>query len=152
MVAYEGGDTAHNTHGNKMQGWFFWNFKMEGGAFAEWDFLRGVEEGWIPPFPSPSESSYDRFGSCESIIFRTVDDMTIVNEFPDPTTIKKDWQSVDPNDDVVLSHGQSLLNDHWQLPSFARFLLAPLLVLILVIASKLRIRPKKERRYTQIST
>jgi hypothetical protein len=29
------------------RGWFYWSLKMEGGAFIEWDFLRGVREGWF---------------------------------------------------------------------------------------------------------
>ncbi|KAJ1894881.1 hypothetical protein LPJ66_004923 [Kickxella alabastrina] len=30
-------------------GWFYWNFKTEGAP--EWDYLLGVEQGWIPKFP-----------------------------------------------------------------------------------------------------
>ena len=29
-------------------GWFFWNFRMEETVYREWDYLRGVKEGWIP--------------------------------------------------------------------------------------------------------
>ena len=29
-------------------GWFFWNFRMELDVYREWDYLRGVKEGWIP--------------------------------------------------------------------------------------------------------
>ena len=142
MVAYEGGPSS---------GWFYWNFKMEGGgeekgvcvrwtlcwtlcwilcwmmcvnervnvysqpstrhtlsAFAEWDYLRGVREGWIPVLPK-DRSALDLFGTCESIIFRTDDDESIVHEFPDPEAVAPDWQAVTPDDDVVVSHGQSLL-------------------------------------------
>jgi len=41
MVAYEAKDFGLS------DGWFYWTLKMEGGAFAEWDFLRGVKEGWL---------------------------------------------------------------------------------------------------------
>ncbi|RKP23029.1 glycoside hydrolase superfamily, partial [Syncephalis pseudoplumigaleata] len=39
MDAYEAG-----------RGWFFWNFKTE--QSPQWDYLLGVEEGWIPSHPS----------------------------------------------------------------------------------------------------
>ncbi|KAI9591654.1 Xog1 Exo-1,3-beta-glucanase [Syncephalis fuscata] len=35
------------------RGWFFWNFKTE--QSPEWDYLLGVEEGWIPRHPSERE-------------------------------------------------------------------------------------------------
>ena len=91
--------------------WFYWTLKMEGGAFAEWSFLRGVEEGWFPtPLPPPHVPSQERFGTCQDILFRTKDDMSIVHEFPDPTQV---WtpSSVVIDDDVVLSHGDSLLRN-----------------------------------------
>jgi len=37
MDAYESGSSA---------GWFFWNFKTE--TAPEWNYLKGIEEGWIP--------------------------------------------------------------------------------------------------------
>lgn len=89
--------------------WFYWSFKMEGGAFAEWDFLRGVKEGWIPTLAPPDKASEDFFGTCEDIMFRTDDDMSIVHEFPDPNKV---WtkSTIVVDDDVVLSHGESLHN------------------------------------------
>jgi len=99
MVAWESGSI----------GWFYWNFKMEGGAFAEWDYLRGVREGWIPTL-DPGVRAEDVFGSCESIIFKTDDSMDIVDTFPDPSKVAPDWQSVEADDDVVVSHGQSLID------------------------------------------
>ena len=124
MVVYESGPSS---------GWFYWNYKMEGGgervirrtsllsvsnssasssgllakAFAEWDYLRGIREGWIPVLP-PSQPALDAFGTCESIIFRTNDDISIVHEFPDPETVAPDWQAVTADDDVVVTHGDSL--------------------------------------------
>jgi len=88
-------------------GWFYWNFKMEGGAFAEWDYLRGVREGWIPTLPA-TQAAVDAFGTCESLIFTTNDDMDIVHTFPNPDKIKPDWQDVSADDDVVITHGDSL--------------------------------------------
>ena len=116
MVAWEGGGV----------GWFYWNFKMEGGAFAEWDFLRGVREGWIPTL-EPSVRAEDAFGTCESIIFKTDDSMDIVDTFPDPTKLAPDWQSVEADDDVVVSHGQSLGSTQPSMESRSRTpLLSPL--------------------------
>lgn len=107
MVAYEAAATG--TSG----AWFYWTLKMEGGAFAEWDFLRGVREGWIPAIPAPDVSSESVHGTCYDILLRTDDDMDIVEEFPDPITLDpNNWQGVDIDDDVVVSHGASLLDNN----------------------------------------
>jgi len=104
MVTYEAADIGVS------RGWFYWNFKMEGGAFAEWDFLRGLKENWIPAIPPPDTSSVNLYGTCEDIIFRTDDDVSIIHEFPDPKSLDpNNWQGVDISDDVVLSHGEILL-------------------------------------------
>lgn len=105
MVAYEAQPTGVS------EGWFYWTFKMEGGAFAEWDFLRGIEEGWMPPIPPPNVNSMDLYGTCEDIIFKTKDDMSIVHEFPDKSSLDlSNWQGFPIDDDVVVSHGASLLS------------------------------------------
>lgn len=101
MVAYESKETSVSS------GWFYWTLKTEGGAFAEWDFLRGLEEDWIPTIPDPTNSSEAVFGKCENIIFRANDSMSIVDQYPDPNP--NNWQGADIDDDVVVSHGQSLL-------------------------------------------
>ena len=104
MVTYEAADLGIS------RGWFYWTFKTEGGAFAEWNFMRGVREGWIPKIPDPFKASVDLYGTCENIIFRTNDDTDIVHEFPDPNSLDpNNWQGVTIDDDVVLSHGNSLL-------------------------------------------
>jgi len=104
MVTYEAAETGVS------RGWFFWNFKMEGGAFAEWDFLRGLKESWIPAIPDPDTSSVDLYGTCENIIFKTSDDESIVHEFPDPSSLDvNNWQGGAIDDDIVVSHGQSLV-------------------------------------------
>jgi len=111
MVSYEAAD------GGVSSGWFYWTFKMEGGAFAEWNFLRGLEEGWIPKIPLPQTASTELYGSCYDIIFRTDDDYSIVHEFPDPKSLNpNNWQGFDIDDDVVVSHGESLtmgVNGQW---------------------------------------
>ena len=104
MVSYEAADKGVG------QGWFYWTARMEGGAFAEWDFLRGIHEGWVPtPLPKPDETSASRFGSCNDIIFRTEDSMSIIHEFPPPADDANNWQGVILDDDVVVTHGASLL-------------------------------------------
>ena len=104
MVSYEASSVG--TSG----AWFYWTLKMEGGAFAEWDFLRGLREGWIPTIPLPNETSQSLYGTCYDLIFQTSDSMEVVHEFPDPSTLPaNNWQGVDIDDDVVVTHGQSLL-------------------------------------------
>ena len=84
---------------------------MEGGAFAEWDFIRGLREGWIPPIPPPTKASVDLYGTCEDILLKTKDDMSILTVIPDPSTLPKNlknWQGFSIDDDLVVSHGESL--------------------------------------------
>jgi len=100
MVAYESSNTGVSS------GWFFWTLKTEGGAFAEWDFTRGVKEGWIPKIPDKKTASSSIFGSCESLVGKTMASMSIVQEFPDPKKVKTILG--DPiDDDFVLSHGKT---------------------------------------------
>jgi glucan 1,3-beta-glucosidase len=107
MVSWEGQAAGLS------QGWFFWTFKMEGSAFAEWDFLRGLSEGWIPSLPPTDVGSQDVYGACEEIIFRVNDTMSIVKEFPDPTTMDPNMvHDIPIDDDVVVSHGESLRDRH----------------------------------------
>jgi hypothetical protein len=121
MVTYEAvtptvmtGTKEEEQQQSVSRGWFFWTLKMEGGAFAEWDFLRGLREGWIPSIPlNVTVASADLYGTCEDILKRTKDDMSIVQIFPDPSTLpahtaKKNWQGVVIDDDLVVSHGESL--------------------------------------------
>jgi glucan 1,3-beta-glucosidase len=92
--------------------WFYWTMKMEGGAFAEWDFLRGVQEGWFPSIPGPNISSESIYGNCFDIMGRTNDNRTaILEEYPDPMYLlpETDMNKI-IDDDIVLSHGDSLLH------------------------------------------
>jgi len=112
MVVFE--QTSKNFYAT---GWFYWNFKMEGGAFAEWDYLRGIREGWIPKIPNSNISSEDLYGNCYSIMLRTDDDMSIVDQYPKPCN--HFWcPPEDPalrgspvTDDVVLSHGMDVFKN-----------------------------------------
>lgn len=105
MITYEAADKGTSV------GWFYWNFKMEGGVFAEWDFLRGIREGWLPKIPPHNVSSEEAFHTtCHNLIFRTDDNISIVKEFPDPKHLPDGTWFGDPiDDDVVVSHGDSLL-------------------------------------------
>lgn len=102
MVAYESADTGVSS------GWFFWTLKTEGGAFAEWDYMRGVKEGWIDRMPSNDTDSASLYGSCQSIVAGTKDSMSIVKPFPDAKqTTSKLGTPID--DDFVTSRGKSKL-------------------------------------------
>ena len=78
IVSYEEASVRGLSHG-----WFFWSLKMEGGAFIEWDFLRGLREGWFPKIQSPDSYSEKLYGSCDSISNQTTDDMSIIHPFPE---------------------------------------------------------------------
>lgn len=100
IVAYEVADIGFG------RGWFFWTFKTEGGAFAEWDFLRAYEEGWFPPIvANPEIPSQDIYGTCEEILLRTDDSMDAIEPYP-PYAQTDDGIIFD--DDLVKTHGGSL--------------------------------------------
>lgn len=106
MVVYESADLDISS------GWFYWTAKMEGGGFAEWDFLRGLEEGWIPnPLPGVNQTSQELFGTCYDILFKTSDDSKqVIHTLPDPNHLDPSvWLGPLIDDDVVSSHGDSLL-------------------------------------------
>jgi glucan 1,3-beta-glucosidase len=150
MVTYEAADVGVSS------GWFFWNFKMEGGAYAEWDFLRGLREGWIPPMPPPNVPSVQLYGTCEEIIFRTDDNYTLIDEIPDPDTLdwvqKQGWWTLD--DDVVKTHGESLLPDYVpprEHSNYVRYALLCLLCAVTVFfVKKLRKGEGKKRHYIEL--
>ena len=106
MITYEAAELGTSV------GWFYWNFKMEGGVFAEWDFLRGIKEGWLPKIPPRNVSSEEAFQTtCHNLIFQTDDNMDVVKEYPDPHHLPPNtWFGDDIDDDVVISHGDSLIN------------------------------------------
>jgi hypothetical protein len=106
MVAYENVDSGVST------GWFYWTLKMEGGAFAEWDFSRGVNEGWITKLPAEDVSSERLYGTCHEIAEDTIDDMSIVHQSPDPADKRDTYEGPPIDDDYVVSHaGTSKIDD-----------------------------------------
>jgi hypothetical protein len=125
-------------------------FPKRGGAFAEWDFLRGVEEGWIPPIPDPTISSESLYGSCYDIVNRTTEDYaSVVQEFPDPRTLDwKKWQGWDFDDDFVLNDGQGMIREPYHHHSGYRtteFWLGTLLVAVvgtIFLVKKYHLHPK----------
>ncbi|KAJ1940207.1 hypothetical protein FBU59_003882, partial [Linderina macrospora] len=42
-------DAQLGVYDGQLYGWFYWNFQTEGAP--EWDYLLGVDQGWIPKFP-----------------------------------------------------------------------------------------------------
>jgi glucan 1,3-beta-glucosidase len=105
QVAYEAAERDTSA------GWFYWTLKVEGGAFAEWDFLRGLREGWLRLVSDPTVSSQAVFGSCYDILFRTNDTDEVIRPYPAPEDLtSSDWAGPPIDDDVVVSHGQSLLD------------------------------------------
>jgi len=112
MVTYEAADEGIS------RGWFFWTFKTQGGALAEWDYLRGSSEGWIAPLLPPNVASVTEFGSCYDILLRTEDDMSVIHEFPSGPADPNNWQGIPITDDVVVSHGESLLTLKEGQPNF----------------------------------
>lgn len=119
-----------------------------GGAFAEWDFSRGLNEGWLPSIPSTDTPSSSLYGSCYDIIVRTEDNLSIIHEFPDPTSIDlTNWQGFNTDDDVVVSHGESLeksSNGEWIEPGAplrykynVPFYFAPCILLLYILACRM---------------
>ena len=85
IVAYERADINFPRPLN--HGWFFWTLKTEGGAYIEWDFLRGIQDGWFPKLAPPNVASERLYGSCEDIAqnFNTTTsayDNSIIHEYP----------------------------------------------------------------------
>ena len=119
MVSYEAVEPGES------KGWFYWNFKIEGGIFAEWDFLRGVREGWIPKLPEKTVPSQQIFGSCYDILNKTKDDWNVVHEIPSPSNETLSNEEGNPiDDDVVLSHGSNLRkngNGQWVVKPLSSF-------------------------------
>lgn len=149
MVTYEAVETG--TGG----GWFFWTAKMEGGAFAEWDFLRGVKEGWIPRIPAPNVTSESLYGTCHEIMFKTEDNMDAIDEFPDPADLPENsWKGPDIDDDVVVTHGDSLLHpiepEHHR-EAFNWFFLGTTLAFALV-AWRVVLKKRRKHQYSQLDS
>jgi glucan 1,3-beta-glucosidase len=151
IVAYEAADAG--TSG----GWFYWTAKMEGGAFLEWDYLRAVREGWFPQIPaSATQPSQELYGTCYDIIFRTNDDMSVIHEFPDPAIVKNLYQGPIIDDDVVVSHGDSLIEVDGRYMEPVHHALYFVWSLFAVALAGLSYRywktPSRKQQYTQLSS
>jgi hypothetical protein len=68
--------------------------------------LRGVREGWIPTLPAQNVSSVSKFGTCEQILYETVNDKSIIHEYPDPNKVDT-WKGDPLDDDLVISMGKT---------------------------------------------
>lgn len=78
VVMYEDGRGMQE---GQLRGWFFWNMKMEENVYEEWDFLFGLEKGWMPHFET-GVSATNMFGTCEEILENTYDDVALIDPFP----------------------------------------------------------------------
>jgi len=83
--------------------------KIRGGCYAEWDYLRGLKEGWIPTLPATNVTAEEYFGSCYDIMERTTHEVWFDRQIED-------------FDDAVLSDGETLVvgqDGHWIPKRFA---------------------------------
>lgn len=103
--------------GYKNRAWFYWSAKMENAAFAEWDFLRGIQDGWFPnPVLPPHISSTSEYGTCYDLLFAISDNRTIIHEFPNPEDAVPSPHEATVDDDIVSTHGQSLMDPSMRKP------------------------------------
>jgi hypothetical protein len=120
-----------------------------GGAFAEWNFLRGIKEGWIPRIPSPTVASQDLYGTCYDIYNRTNDDYSAtVEEYPDPRTLDwNQWQGWDATDDFVMSDPNipDQTHSYGPHPWYGRWIVPTGLVVLCVGLFQLRRRHVQKR-------
>ena len=63
-------------------GWFYWTWKTEGGAFAEWDFLQGLDEGWMPTIVDPHNMSASVYGTCDQLLDNAANDTSVIHPYP----------------------------------------------------------------------
>ena len=149
MVTYE------TTSSGVGSGWFYWTAKMEGSMFSEWDFLRGVREGWVPKLAPLNETSESLYGTCFEILFRTDDDMKVIHEFPD-SSVSPDHLGYQLNDDVVVSHGEILhgRNPFSSPQSFwhVNWLVLALSFLTMGLAYRYLRRDSRRNHYTKIDS
>mmetsp|Transcript_1739 Transcript_1739/g.3778 ORF Transcript_1739/g.3778 Transcript_1739/m.3778 type:complete len:609 (+) Transcript_1739:216-2042(+) len=143
MVAYE--EAAVGTS----SGHIFWNFKMEGRAFLEWDFLTGIAEGWIPHVPDPMVSSVDLFGSCYDIIYRTNDSYALIDEYPNPKDLDWNaWQGWSVDDDFVVNDGKIVI--HHRMKPFTIAMLTIVVLLSLVGFRRAWAQRKRRQGYREV--
>jgi len=100
-------DPTAKTRWQQIEGWFFWNFKMETEPMREWDYLKGLERGFIPKLPTDRNDdrvAAEILGSCEDQRQWTLNEgdkmKGVVDPFPnypqigDPETgrLDDDWR------------------------------------------------------------
>ena len=141
MVVYEGKVTGETN------GWFYWNFKVQGGVFAEWDLLRGVDEGWFPKVDA-SIPARERFGDCEDIILRTKDDLSVIHEYPNPKDLPSELiEDRHFDDDIVSTHGHSLERPHRAHQIWCSLVALSVAMLIFaVLRGRHRLLPREQRK------
>ncbi|KAJ2403076.1 hypothetical protein GGI23_000215 [Coemansia sp. RSA 2559] len=68
-------DAQLEIYDRAIAGWFYWNFRTEGAP--EWDYLLGVEQGWIPRYPRvavpQADESSDSSSSSDSLDMANTD-------------------------------------------------------------------------------
>ncbi|KAJ2396500.1 hypothetical protein GGI05_001089 [Coemansia sp. RSA 2603] len=62
-------DAQLGIYDQEIVGWFYWNFRTE--MAPEWDYLLGVEQGWIPKF---ARSAFPKHEEQESVMEATAPD------------------------------------------------------------------------------
>lgn len=149
IVAYEVADVgvAH--------GWFYWNFKMEGGAYIEWDFLRGVREGWFPEIAPPNVPSQTLYGTADEILARTNETKKIIHMYPWGDT--KYWRGRLANQsDTIMENPNAYRPTRHPLSSIgSQIVMMGVAVLLIVSVRHLKKAYQGHRRkaqYTEIQT
>ena len=127
-------------------GWFFWTLKTEGGAYAEWDFLRGLQEGWVPTIAPPDVSSESIYGTCEDIQARTNETMDVVHAFP---WVDEPYWRVDMNTSSSEVSDEVNGNDKMRSTSWLFILL---IVAVAIAWRVIRRLCGKKRHYSSIDT
>jgi hypothetical protein len=137
---------------------------MEGGAFIEWDFLRGVREGWFPKMQSPNVYSESVYGTCEEILDRTVDDRSIIHPYPaecendtsywDPEGLSYQFDlehqvsnATGTDDDVIISIGHP---DDASYASFMKLLAVVGISVAFFCWRSIRRSSRNRKQYTEI--
>jgi len=89
--------------GLDFHGWFFWNFKMEADVYAEWNYLRGLREGWIPMLQRDLTIE-EQFGlTCQDV---EKDTSPCTDNVVDPFPVIEGWTGVScrPAGNVLFRH------------------------------------------------
>lgn len=74
-----------------LHGWFFWNFRMEADAYREWDYLRGLREGWIPKLRRGQTVEDQLDVTCAQLVTQAAD---CTDDIVSPYPPLKNWVGV----------------------------------------------------------